>query len=169
MMRAGYARGAHRRRAPSVPAKAGTHRSAAPAARSSGDRRIVRCLSRTRFSLPWLMATRSAGVRAERGRPPLSAQGSRGARLLERGYQRGVPFGRWCRGAEALTRDDPTRGQGRPLGRGARGRKPLPSRAGPAPPGRAAHYRACGLLATVITFRFFLSFTKCPTFSAGSH
>src|SRR5665213_194752 len=116
------------------------------AARSPGESRIVRCLVRTRVSLPWLMTRpRSAGDRVERGAAPLSTQGSRGARLLERGSQRGVPFGLRCRSRRALTREF-HRGARPPLGRGARGGTPLPSRAGieagPSPPERAAHYRA---------------------------
>src|SRR5882762_9285638 len=116
------------------------------AARSSGESRTVRCIVRARFSLPWLMAMpRSAGDRVERGVAPLSTQGSRGARLLERGYQRGAPFGLRCRSGTAPTREF-HRGARPPLGRGARGGTPLPSRAGIEaelrPPGRAAHYRA---------------------------
>ena len=88
---------------------------------------------------------RSAGDRVERGAAPLSTQGSRGARLLERGSQRGVPFGLRCRSRRALTREF-HRGARPPLGRGAWGGTPLPSRAGieagPSPPERAAHYRA---------------------------
>jgi hypothetical protein len=88
---------------------------------------------------------RSAGDRVERGAAPLSTQGSRGARLLERGSQRGVLFGRRCRSGTAPTREF-HRGARPPLGRGARGGTPLPSRAaneaGSFPPGRAAHYRA---------------------------
>lgn len=115
-----------------------------------------------------------------RGQRPCATLGSRGARLPERWFQGGERFGQGCRGGTPSGAGVPKRGKAaswpevseregsdagrsnegaRPLlGRGARGWKPLPSRAGQraGPPSRdrEAHYRAWLAVFRIALFSF---------------